>query len=142
MSNHYHLVMEIGERGMSRGFCALNTGYATTFNQRHGRVNHLFGRRYGNTFLADQGSFLLACRYVVRNPIRAGLVERAEDYAWSSYRATVGLAPPELSLETTQLLAAFHPRRPTSRRARHRFDEFVHTPTLAEKQAAAAMRVE
>src|SRR5207245_5895262 len=54
MDNHYHLVMEIDERGMSDGFCRLNTAYATRFNTRHGRIHHLFGRRYGSQPLLNE----------------------------------------------------------------------------------------
>ena len=43
MDNHYHLVISVGERGLSAGMCELNTAYAVWFNQEHGRVNHLFG---------------------------------------------------------------------------------------------------
>src|SRR5579884_3128978 len=48
MPNHYHLLLWVGEDGLSRGMCELNTSYAVTFNARHGRVNHLFGRRFWN----------------------------------------------------------------------------------------------
>src|SRR5579884_1904782 len=46
MDNHYHFVMQLSDRGMSRGMCELNTRYSTWFNMEHGRSNHLFGRRY------------------------------------------------------------------------------------------------
>src|SRR3954453_23661057 len=46
MPNHYHLVIKLGtcEKPLSRGMCVLNTGYATEYNERHGRINHLFGK--------------------------------------------------------------------------------------------------
>jgi putative transposase len=111
MPNHYHLVIEIGERGMSKGFCELNTGYARSYNKRYRRVNHLFGRRYWSGRLKDQVSFINTCRYVVRNPVRAGLVDTPEAWPWSSYRVTIGYAPAKLSLATNELLAAFGTRR-------------------------------
>jgi putative transposase len=137
MDNHYHLVIEIGERGMSDGFCRLNTAYATRFNRRHGRINHLFGARYGSKPLRDQASLVNTCRYVVRNPVRDGIVERPEDYPWSSYRATIGLADPDITLSTTELLAAFER---DLRRARIAFADFVRTPTLAERAEAASVK--
>jgi REP element-mobilizing transposase RayT len=116
MPNHYHLIIEIGERGMSGGFCELNTGYACAFNQRHGRINHLFGRRYWNGCLADDESFLAASRYTLLNPVRSGLVGDPAAWRWSSYRATVGLAPADLPLTRHRLLARFsqNPRRAAS----------------------------
>jgi REP element-mobilizing transposase RayT len=114
MRNHYHLVIEIGERGMSRGLCELNTGYALSYNKRHGRVNHLFGKRYWSGGLSDEASFINACRYVVQNPVSAGLVDDPGEWRWSSYRATVGLALAEIPLEPNELRAAFAPPRPTT----------------------------
>jgi putative transposase len=107
MRNHYHLVIEIDERGMSRGFCELHTGYARGYNKRHGRVNHLFGKRYWSDRLDDDASFINTCRYVVRNPVRAGLVGEPAAWRWSSYRATIGLALADVPLSTDELLAAF-----------------------------------
>ena len=122
MRNHYHLVIEIDERGMSRGFCELNTGYACGYNKRHGRVNHLFGKRYWSSRLKDDASFLNACRYVVRNPVRAGLVGDPAAWRWSSYRATIGLALGDLPVSSDELLRTFGTRRA---RAVVRFREFV-----------------
>src|SRR5205823_8376511 len=105
------------------------------FNRRHGRINHLFGKRYGSKPLRDQAAFVNACRYVVRNPVRHGLVERPADYRWSSYRATIGLSSPDLTLATSELLAAFHL---DLRRARGLYADFVETPMPAERAAAAS----
>ena len=92
MTNHCHLLMRIDERGMSRGMCELNSQYALLFNQVHVRVNHLFGKRYWSEKIESDERFRRACRYVVRNPVEAGLVEHPADYVWSSYQATVGIA--------------------------------------------------
>ena len=122
MRNHYHLVLEISEQGMSRGFCELHTGYAVSYNRRYGRVNHLFGKRYWNGWLPDQTSFINACRYVLQNPVRAGLVDEPEKWRWSSYRATIGLALASVPLSTSELLSAFG-RRPAL--AVRRFREYL-----------------
>jgi REP element-mobilizing transposase RayT len=107
MDNHYHLVIEIDERGMSDGFCWLNTGYATAFNARHGRINHLFGRRYWNKRLKTDAAVLESCRYVLLNPVRAGLVASPELWKWSSYRATIGLELSQVPLARDDLLGFF-----------------------------------
>src|SRR5216117_1310095 len=133
MRNHYHLVIELDERGMSRGFCELNTGYACSYNKRHGRVNHLFGKRYWSSRLKDDASFLNACRYVVRNPVRAGLVGDPAAWRWSSYRATIGLMLADLPVTSDELLRAFGARRA---QAVVRFREFVsgRSPTRQRRQ--------
>jgi REP element-mobilizing transposase RayT len=112
MDNHYHLIMRIGERGMSRGMCELNTGYAVTFNGRHGRINHLFGRRYWSDHLESNPAdaerrFMAALRYVILNPVKAGLTTTPEAYVWSSYRATIGLALGFVRVASEELLRMF-----------------------------------
>ena len=125
MDNHYHLVMEIGERGMSDGFCELHTGYATEFNRRHGRVNHLFGKRYWNGRLEGEDALVAACRYVLFNPVRAGLVSSPADWEWSSYRATVGEAFPHVPLAIDALLCHFGA---TPEQAVEAFRDFMFEP--------------
>jgi putative transposase len=107
MDNHYHLLLSIGEQGLHRGMCELNTGYALTFNATHGRVNHLFGRRYWNRHIKTEASLMAVARYIVRNPRRAGITERLEGYRWSSYAATIGLAFADLQIAKEELLAFF-----------------------------------
>jgi putative transposase len=107
MDNHYHLLLSVGEQGLARGMCELNTSYALTFNSIHGRVNHLFGRRYWNRRITTERSLMAVARYIVRNPRRAGITDRLEGYRWSSYAATIGLAFADLQLAREELLAFF-----------------------------------
>lgn len=107
MDNHYHLVIGVGDRGLSDGMCELNTGYAVWFNTNHGRINHLFGKRYWNRRLRTHASVLNAVRYVVQNPRRAGGSKPLEAYAWTSYAATIGLAHAAVNLARDELLPLF-----------------------------------
>jgi REP element-mobilizing transposase RayT len=91
MRNHYHLVLRIGDAGIARGMCALNTGYARGFNVEHGRVNHLFGRRYWNELATSDDHLKNVVRYVLQNPRRAGAPGPLENHPWTSYRASLGL---------------------------------------------------
>jgi REP-associated tyrosine transposase len=104
MGNHYHLVMQLGENGLSRGMCELNTAYALTHNSRHGRMNHLFGRRFWSELITSDARLLTTCRYVVQNPVRAGLCVACDEWPWSSYRATAGSALPEPFLAVKDVL--------------------------------------
>ena len=57
--------------------------YAQDINRRHGWFGHLWQGRFFSSPLDD--AYLWFCvRYVERNPVRAGIVQRAEDYPWSS----------------------------------------------------------
>ncbi len=107
MDNHYHLVLSVGEKGLSDGMCELNTGYARTFNANHGRVNHLFGKRFWNRRITTRTSMLNVIRYVVQNPRAAGGSQSLEAYTWTSYAATLGLTFAKIKLAKDELLAFF-----------------------------------
>jgi len=107
MDNHYHLVISVGDQGLARGMCELNTGYALNFNARHGRINHLFGKRYWNRRIKTESSLLNVVRYIVQNPRRAGGTRPLEAYVWTSYAATIGLAFGRLQLAKEELLRFF-----------------------------------
>ena len=72
MRNHYHLIIRVGEKGLSDGMCELNTAYAIQFNVWHGRINHLFGKRFWSRRLRSEGALFNAVRYVIRNPVMDG----------------------------------------------------------------------
>jgi putative transposase len=107
MNNHYHLVMHIDDRGMSKGMCELNGTYALLFNANHGRINHLFGKRYWSDELRTERRVRRACRYVVRNPVEAGVVDSPDAYIWSSYRAAVGIALGHVRVAVDEMLRYF-----------------------------------
>lgn len=107
MDNHYHVVISVGERGLSSGMCELNTAYAVWFNQQHGRVNHLFGKRYWSRRLRTETSLFNAIRYVIQNPRRAGIPGPLEAHTWTSYAATIGLAFAAVKLDRDEVLALF-----------------------------------
>lgn len=107
MNNHYHLVVETPLPNLPAGMRQLNGRYAQAFNARHERVGHLFAARY-RSILVERDSYLLElCRYVVLNPVRAGLCSDPEDWTWSSYAGTAGLRSPEPFLTTDWLLGEF-----------------------------------
>ena len=90
MDNHYHLLIETPEGNLSRGMRQLNGVYTQSFNKKRNRTGHLFQGRYKAILIQKDNHLLEAGRYVVLNPVGAQLVERPEDWKWSSYRATVG----------------------------------------------------
>jgi REP element-mobilizing transposase RayT len=102
MTNHYHLVVQTLEPNLSRGMHWLNSAYAGWFNRFHKRCGHLYQGRFKAVLIDKESYFAEVLRYVVLNPVRANMVERPEDYRWSSYRATAGLetAPEWLDLAT------------------------------------------
>jgi REP element-mobilizing transposase RayT len=107
MNNHYHLILSIGDKGLSDGMRDLNTAVACRFNVKHGRINHLFGKRFWSRRIKTHASILSTIRYVVQNPRRAGGSKPLEAYVWSSYAASIGLAFARIRLARDELLAFF-----------------------------------
>ena len=90
MPNHYHLLVETLSPTLSRGMRHLNGVYTQWFNRGHGRAGHLFQGRFKAILIEKERHLLEVARYVVLNPVRAGLVRDPGEWGWSSYRATVG----------------------------------------------------
>jgi putative transposase len=107
MTNHYHLVLQTRKANLSRGMHWLNGTYAGWFNRRHKRSGHLFQGRFHSFLVEKQSYFREVLRYVVLNPVRAKMVDRPEDYVWSSYRSMAGLEAPPAWLDTRAVLQLF-----------------------------------
>ena len=89
MPNHVHLIgVPSTERGLARPLAEAHQRYAGLVNKRHGWTGHLWQERF-NSFPMDEPHLRAAIRYVLLNPVRAGLVERATDWPYSSARAHV-----------------------------------------------------
>ena len=90
MSNHVHLVA-IPQRldSLATALRRAHSEYAQQWNRRNQRSGHLWQNRYFSCVLNTRG-FWMALRYVERNPVRAGMVGKAEDWAWSSVREHLG----------------------------------------------------
>jgi REP-associated tyrosine transposase len=122
MPNHYHLLVETPAPDLSSGMQALNSRYAAGFNWRYGLVGHLFQGRFHSLLVESERHLLELVRYVLLNPVRAGLCERPQEWEWSSYRATLAIEPKPALLAPEWLLAQFGGN---SASARLRFTEFV-----------------
>jgi putative transposase len=115
MSNHFHLVIQLTSETLSRGMHWLNFRYAQAFNRRHQRVGHLYQGRFNACLIEKETYFLEVLRYVVLNPVRAGMVTRPKNYAWSSHRAVLGIVEPPDWLAVDDVLAQFAPNRDLAR---------------------------
>jgi putative transposase len=72
----------------------LKSVYAMRFHHRHHTSGHLFKRPYHSRPILTAEQLHRGCGYTLRNPVRHGLVDRAEDWEWSSFRTVARLAPP------------------------------------------------
>lgn len=91
MGNHYHLLLETPEPTLSRGMRDLNSIYTQGYNRRNRRTGHVLQGRFKSILVERETHLLELCRYVVLNPVRAGIAAGAGQWRWSSFRATAGL---------------------------------------------------
>ncbi len=83
MTTHFHLVAAASRPALSAAMHRLNGLYAQRFNLRYGRRGHLFENRFSAWVLDTEEHWENACRYVLNNPVEAGLCARAEQWPWS-----------------------------------------------------------
>lgn len=89
MSNHYHLIIETLETNLSKAMHYINGSYTNHTNIKRKRSGHLFQGRY-KAIVIDRDSYLLELsRYIHLNPVRAGIVEKPEEYPYSSYKSYI-----------------------------------------------------
>jgi putative transposase len=105
MPNHVHLVLRTRHPNIAAGMQRLHGIYAQMFNARYALTGHLFQGRYGTRMVVSERHALTVGRYVVTNPVRAGLCLHAAEWRWSSYRATAGGARRPRFLNTRWLLS-------------------------------------
>jgi REP element-mobilizing transposase RayT len=89
MPNHYHLLFTTPDPNLSAGMCLLNGHYARAFNDIHHLTGHVFERRFHAVLVKTEEHLIVLSAYIALNPVIARLVDRAEDYLWSSYGSTV-----------------------------------------------------
>ncbi len=130
MDNHYHLLIETPEANLSRGMRQLNGVYTQRFNRHHGRCGHVFQGRYKAIVVQREAYLLELCRYVVLNPVRAGMVSDVAGWPWSSFAATAGLAKPHGWLVVDEVLNWFGNQR---KQAMKRYVNFVQKGVAAHK---------
>ena len=92
MANHYHLLVQTPDANLSRCMRHINGIYTQRYNARNGCDGTLFRGRY-KSIVVDADSYLLELvRYIHRNPLRAGIVAKLDDYEWSSHKGYVSKA--------------------------------------------------
>lgn len=83
MDNHIHLIIKSDQ--LSFYIHRIFTTYAVWFNHKYERTGYLFQNRFKSEVIEDQGYLLRCFRYVLQNPLKAGLCRKVAEYKWSSY---------------------------------------------------------
>lgn len=139
MSNHTHMLVRTPENNLPEGMLYIQREFSREMNRRTGRVNHLFGGRYYASLIRDWMYHHAAYKYLYRNPVDAGIVQRPEAYPYSSLAGILGLVrlpipifdPMDVVEETDAILewlnSAFRDDQRERIRAGFRFAEFKWT---------------
>jgi len=85
MGNHLHLLVKTPRANLGAGMQSFLSGYAIWSGRRWRRAGHLFQGRYRAEMIEDESYYWSVSRYIHLNPVRAGLVNRPEQWTWSSY---------------------------------------------------------
>lgn len=87
MTNHVHLLLEMREEPLEIVFKRIGTTYAKWYNRKYERVGHLFQDRFRSENVETPEYFMTVLRYILWNPVKAGMVSAPDRYRWSSYQA-------------------------------------------------------
>jgi putative transposase len=93
LPNHAHFLLRSGEEGLALLMRRVLTGYAVSFNRRHGRKGHLFQNRYKSIVCQEDSYLKELVRYIHLNPLRGALVENLrslDSYAYCGHGPLMG----------------------------------------------------
>ena len=85
MDNHIHLMISEGTEDVAQAMKRITVSYVYYFNKKYKRVGHLFQDRFKSEVIEQDSYILSLARYIHQNPVKAGMVQKAADYKWSSY---------------------------------------------------------
>ena len=92
LPNHYHILVQTPEANISRSMRHLNGIYTQRYNRKHSCDGQLFRGRYKSILISENSYLLQVVRYIHRNPLRAGLAKKLEDYTWSSHKGYLSIS--------------------------------------------------
>jgi len=121
MTNHLHMTVQVEEEPLKATIRYAASQYSRKINLFQGRTGHLFERRHRAIIVRDDLYLKGLVRYIHNNPVRAGMVDRAGEYRWSSHAAYAGEAT-STWVKTNLVLRAFGP---TPGQARKAYIEFM-----------------
>ena len=93
LSNHAHILLRSGPKGLARYMRRLLSSYANYYNRRHNRHGHLFQNRYKSIVCEEDSYFMELVRYIHLNPLRAKAVNSLpalDVYPWCGHSAVLG----------------------------------------------------
>jgi REP element-mobilizing transposase RayT len=117
MDNHYHLLLRLGAHPLSQLIWYVNRHYTLYYNRRYNRIGTIYGGRFLSYLMGEQAKLYSTVRYIVRNPVKAQMVDEPSRYRWSGHKAV--LDGDASILDREELLKCFAPE-PAVALARYR----------------------
>ena len=111
MPNHYHLLIRSLHASLSKAMQYLNGAYTRWLNKKHSWDGPVFRGRYKSQLVEDEEYLRMLLAYIHLNPLRANLVHRLSDEAWTSHRVYIGKDKETDWLTTKTFLRLFSDRR-------------------------------
>ena len=87
MSNHIHLLIEPADEPLEIIFKRIGSRYAVWYNRKYQRAGHLFQDRFRSENVETDQYYMTVLRYILQNPMKAGMESKPGNYRWSSYLA-------------------------------------------------------
>ena len=134
LNNHFHLLLRPRGDSISRIMQSLLVSHTQRYHKHHRSGGHVWQGRFKSPVVQSDEHLLTVLRYIEANPLRAGVVKRAEDYLWSSYRAH-GAGEPDPYLDA---LVTYDQLSPYPRVRQRQWAQTVHLPQ--EERELAAIR--
>ena len=136
MPNHYHALVTSPAQSLGDVMKDFAGTVSLAMNSISGRVGHSFRGRYRWTLVEDNRHFATVLKYIYRNPVKAGLSKRCEDYSQSTLQPLIGLRADRLQIHPPMIpgFMAACPDDPFE------FLEWLNTPFRNEKAEAAIQR--
>lgn len=139
MTNHVHILVYDNNQDISKFMHGLNLSYAIYFNNRHGRVGHLFQERFTSILVKSNTQLLYTSRYIHLNPVKANLVNQAQLYKWSSYKIYAKEESESNIVDTSFLLSVISDDQIKSRRA---YVQYIDALDIAYDSKEVAITLE
>ncbi len=134
LNNHFHLLVRPLGASISRIMQSLLVSHTQRYHKHYRTGGHVWQGRFKSPVIQSDEHLLTVLRYIEANPLRAGIVQRAEEYRWSSYRAH-GLGEADELLDPLGIYEQVSPYVAVRRRI---WERKVHLPI--EEHTLAAIR--
>ncbi len=124
LNNHFHLLIRPRGTPISRIVQSLLISHTQRYHKHHRSGGHVWQGRFKSPVIQNDEHLLAVLRYIEANPVRAGVVDRAEQYPWSSYRAH-GLGEPN---DLVDRLIVYEELSASAKVRQSKWAELVHRP--------------